>query len=507
MQFSLNKPKQRAGVLRIGAILFIVAGLLSFADDAHATTLYGSVDSSVLSSSIPDNAVQKLGQFTGGETIDAIAFTIYKTSGGSVGSLVNFRRCNNSDYTSCSNLNGSTKETISHVGDKYVMRYELSSPQVLDASKYYALIFQKSGDDGSYGNNLAQFNGQTGGVDGSASAAITNFAFALCDDFATCDLVAPPASDTSTRIISTEPAGGSVNATSTSFVFSADGYLNEDDLNSGTQVILRVHNLYATQSNLIGPLFSGLFGSPFSTEGQEPFDETYETTLIESGDFEVNKVASVLGIGEYFMDITIRKSSGFLGLFNDTVFSTSTSFLVATTTAFGQFSEVINASIASTTEALSNGIDACSWTGDFDFFGCLYSLAIVLFIPDPSGLNQMFDDLKSEALDSFPLGYITDFFSIVSTSTIGTLTPFSATVPTILPGAGSHISLDITNGFDWLLNSTTGPFISPEASTTVTFYEYTSTYWEILVYVLAGLYILRRILGSHLVPHIGKPHN
>jgi len=173
---------------------------------------------------------------------------------------------------------------------------------------------------------------------------------------------------------------------------------------------------------------------------------------------------------------------------------------VATSTTFGEFQEIISNSVSSTTQALANGIDACSWTGNFDFFGCLYSLAVVLFIPDTAGLNNMFDTMKQDVLYSFPLGYVTDFIDIMSTSTVGTLSVLDLHTPAALGFGSNHMRLDLAHSLDWILYSTSTIFSSAESTTTQNFYQVTSYYWRIILYVLAGFYIIGRILGSHIIP-------
>jgi len=508
MNFIPTKPKQRAGVLRLGAALLIVAGLSAAANEAHAAVLYSQSDISTQSDfRTRDAFIQRRFVLTSNLVIPANSYFTYKTSAGSCpGAALQFY---DSPFNSGS-LVGQFNASASYDAGNETCTYGNGAGNfTLLSGQNYDILMPNEGDGVAlYGSPDILWNGSFG--EGQSSGGWTvdyddpfvgSLGFTVCDS-SPCE-IPPFISDTTTRVISTVPAGGSVNATSTSFVFTIDGYLNADDLNSGSEVVFRVHNLYTAQSFLVGPLFSGLFGSPFPTEGQEPFDETYSTSLIELGDFEVNKVASVLGIGEYFMDVTIRKSSGFLGLFHDTLFATSTSFLVATSTTFGEFQEIISNSVSSTTQALANGIDACSWTGNFDFFGCLYSLAVVLFIPDTAGLNNMFDTMKQEVLYSFPLGYVTDFIDIMSTSTVGTLTVLDLHTPAALGFGSNHMRLDLAHSLDWILYSTSTIFSSAESTTTQNFYQVTSYYWRIILYVLAGFYIIGRILGSHVIPTMG----
>jgi len=102
------------------------------------------------------------------------------------------------------------------------------------------------------------------------------------------------------------------------------------------------------------------------------------------------------------------------------------------------------------------------------------------------------------------LGYLTDAISILATSTVGSLTAIDAYVPSVLPGGGSHIRLDITGAFDSTLNATTSIYKNSSASSTQTFYQITSYYWNLLIYIALAIFLLSRILGSHIIGRIGN---
>jgi len=91
---------------------------------------------------------------------------------------------------------------------------------------------------------------------------------------------------------------------------------------------------------------------------------------------------------------------------------------------------------------------------------------------------------------------------IFTSSTTSALPVLSATVPSGIVGTGSHIDLDLNHSLDFILNADIGSFSNESASSTKTFYEFTSRYWDIMVYMALAFYILRRILGGHLIPHI-----
>jgi len=112
-------------------------------------------------------------------------------------------------------------------------------------------------------------------------------------------------------------------------------------------------------------------------------------------------------------------------------------------------------------------------------------------------ISNALDELKSDLLYMWPLGYYTDFFYYFETETgTSSLVVIDTQIPQGLPCAGCTIYLDATNGLDMLLNATTGQFaLVGEPTENQTFYEITSPYWNKIMVVLVILYIVGRILG------------
>jgi len=180
-------------------------------------------------------------------------------------------------------------------------------------------------------------------------------------------------------------------------------------------------------------------------------------------------------------------------------------FSVGTTTESG----FVEQSIASSTQArideqfFSSGYsrEACTpLSGEFSIVDCI----LLLFIPDADYTAQKVGELTNTVTNSWPIGYITDFVQIISTTTVGTLIPIDAVIPAGIPGAGSTVTLDLTNVLDPLLNASTSSFVNSSAPSTETFFEITNHYWEIVCYLLAVLYIIGRVMGSHIFGHTGK---
>jgi len=198
--------------------------------------------------------------------------------------------------------------------------------------------------------------------------------------------------------------------------------------------------------------------------------------------------------------------SNYYGLFGNIFQITQTSyFSVGTTTESGHIQQSI---ASSTQESLSDiflasgySVNACSpLSGDFSIIDCV----ILLFIPDSDLTATKVGEMSDIVSNSWPIGYITDFVSIISTSTAGTLTPIDAIVPPGIPGAGTHVTLNLTGVLDPLLNATTSQFTNASANSTDTFFEITNYYWTIVCYLLVVLYLIGRLMGSHIFGHTGK---
>jgi len=126
-----------------------------------------------------------------------------------------------------------------------------------------------------------------------------------------------------------------------------------------------------------------------------------------------------------------------------------------------------------------------------------------LFVPNGDQYTEMIQDIKDNALTHFPLGYVTDFVTKLSTTTVGSLTVLDITIPNGMVGTGSNLTLDLTGVLDDILNATSSVFSgsNPETDSTETFFEITNYYWKIICYLGAVLYMLRRIFGTHVIPH------
>jgi len=307
--------------------------------------------------------------------------------------------------------------------------------------------------------------------------------------------------DNSTHIISLDPADGFVatsTGSTTDVVWNYVYNINEEDIGTAFSVLVTLHNI--DQNVLLSTIFS--------EDDIIVYDFVATTSGIGGG-----SGFFTLKNGNYRIKAELSKTLFGLRIPFQTPYDTrSNQFIVGSSTFIGRLSQNSYSSLnglyanASSTASYSYNLNTCNpFTGSpstlflntaFDVGTC----AGVLFIPDQGLLNDSLDSLKENVLNRFPLGYVTDFVSIVATTSTSSLTVIDAYTPSVLPGGGSHIRLDLAGVFDTMLYATTSKYANVSASSTRTFYEITSDYWKIIVYVTAFLYILGRIVGTQSVP-------
>jgi len=164
-------------------------------------------------------------------------------------------------------------------------------------------------------------------------------------------------------------------------------------------------------------------------------------------------------------------------------------------TSFESANSLFSSTSATSTQFLQG---SCNVLSGFSVMNCL----AFLFVPDSGQMDRTIRNFRDNVATHFPLGYVTDFVSIISTSTVGSLTVIDATVPSVLPGHGSRITLNLAGVFDSVLYATSGPFIGSGASSTATFYDVTSYYWRMFLYIMAVFFIVSRLAGSHVIPRL-----
>jgi len=309
------------------------------------------------------------------------------------------------------------------------------------------------------------------------------------------------------RIKAVIPEHNATISTTTPELISASIYINPIDFNGETGWG-DITNLKLRQTITLvnAPVLGNIWGGTGDWVAQQSNTIVYEYDIDSSGHsvYSTTTTFSQEGQRQLKTEILIGQSSVFDLIFGENIFLASTTyFTVGGYTTGDAITQSISDSFNELSGVASTTVDnlsiACNpFSGNFDIVICFYRL----IVPDSQTATALFQETYDMVFSRAPLGYFTDFISIMSTSTVGTLTLIDATIPTGMVGSGKQITLDITNVFDFVLDSTTTPlFNSANASSTETFFVQTNRYWTIIVSILFVLYLMRRLLGSHIIPH------
>lgn len=143
-------------------------------------------------------------------------------------------------------------------------------------------------------------------------------------------------------------------------------------------------------------------------------------------------------------------------------------------------------------------LSSCNLVSGFNGVNCLTAL----FIPSSAGITEQWNLLYNGFLTMFPIGYVTDFVSILSNSATTSIPVIDTTIPVGVVGAGSHIKLDLSHSIDYVLYAKASDY--GFGTSTQSLYDITSYYWDLVVYALTGFYLIRRIIGSHIIGDLSK---
>lgn len=299
--------------------------------------------------------------------------------------------------------------------------------------------------------------------------------------------------DDSTRIVSLTPENGDVLPSGTPVTFNAHLYINPQDVGNVIKLNISLRNI--DQNVLLLGDFSSETYQIFFGVATTTGDWYYSTDIIlADGNYRFNVEAD--SCVSAFNTCLIQVPFLGIHLFENTQFIVGTSTFIGNISqnSFAQIGNIFASSTATSTSALSR--TCYPFSGNFDTIQCVS----FLIIPDAGYLSDTLENFRTNVSTHFPLGYITDLYSILATTTIGELDVIDATLPFF---GNPHIRLDLNNVLDPILNATTSQFFNGDiASSTETFYSVTSFYWDILVYTMTVFYIIGRILGSHLIPKI-----
>lgn len=316
---------------------------------------------------------------------------------------------------------------------------------------------------------------------------------------------------TSTRFFNEVPLSNSTTSAPVTLEF--DYYINSDDVMQSSLVgdgyyydCMRVAVTYGTVSSGIPTDNTYSFCPNFTgTDHDIPWFAMDQVTHFSQELLD----ASSTYIGDVFVSVSLFQQSHqrnfkivpFFDLNSD---DSTWNFAIGSytlpdgifaTSSFGGFGYSA-AAVAKYCSPIGTDISTLFLNTDFSASDCV----TLLFVPNGTLIGQYVKSAKDPILTHFPLGYVSDFISTVSTTSTTTLTVIDAYVPGVLPGANSHIHLDLYRVIDPLLNATTSVFVNSSASSTQTLYQITLPYWRTLVYVLAVFYIISRVLGAGLIP-------
>lgn len=313
------------------------------------------------------------------------------------------------------------------------------------------------------------------------------FAFQLCNSSCDEDFIE---NEYTTRFISIDPSFEEYVSTTTTI--GAQVYINADDYEDGMYLSMSFTN---QTLSLVGGSALDAFNSANNT-GQEiklPLsvglnNVSTSTTFLSAG--RTNGTWKVIS-PSFFGTLPII---GFLFPTNN-VIATTSYFYIGYKSGLDSAVDLGGASLSeyilTGTTTGANTILNCSNLLSGGITPCITSL----LIPNAVTLQNDFTRLRDGFLSVWPLGYVSRLIEIFLDTATSSIPVFSATIPNGIVGAGSTISLDLNHSIDYVLNATSYPY----SATSSTFYETTSFYWNIIVYVLLGLYILRRVIGSHII--------
>jgi len=299
--------------------------------------------------------------------------------------------------------------------------------------------------------------------------------------------------DLSTHIETITPNDSSTIATSSSYTIGSTGAINSTDFNYKSKLKIHLENSANSFKQCADVICAGIASNAVTRD--------FEYDLTTASPYSYSSTTIGLPIGTYYMHTTIVTGNFcFLGICvtTKTLTASSTSFTIATTTKVDKLKEDAKTYLQTLGNTGENTFQNCG-IADFNLFTCGSDLVTWAFVPTPDALDYFANTAHDNIITHFPLGYVTDFISILATSTVGSITPIDAVLPPGIPGTGAHIRLDLSHSIDFLLNATSSTFNNESASSTETFYQITSVYWNWLIYLGTAMYMLGRIIA------VGKP--
>lgn len=242
--------------------------------------------------------------------------------------------------------------------------------------------------------------------------------------------------DTTTRFISVVPQNATTTATTTSV--GSHLYVNENDYDSDIYLRVMLENQSSVYCFATGVALDFQKCNQSGSFGLSRW--TVDFPLV-SGDNDVSTTSPQLMLGRWTAKYVVYDPR-FFGVWNDVLISTTTSFLVSTSTSIDLVLQDVRASLASTSQ---DYFSSCNPISNWDFMKCLSGATTFLFIPQSNDIQETVDSLYNDFLTRFPVGYITRFVSILR-STASTTPPaisytFGSSSPQMLQGLTYSIQI------------------------------------------------------------------
>jgi len=333
-------------------------------------------------------------------------------------------------------------------------------------------------------------------------------------DFSSCTLIGAfsynnvtgEITDNATTLYTLTPAGGSVLATSTTNTLGYTGYLLESDLNEASSVYFHIENSACRLNGDCRGRSDPDEGALKAGSGSG----IYFTRLVyldNSGHFSWSTTTQGLPIGTYYVTANIMKGGvciiGFCFNTRDVLYSTTTSFIISTTTKADKLITENDALRAALTRE-GTAFEHCG-ISDFDLLQCGKDFLLLALIPSDEAMKHNFDLLKDGAFSYFPLGYIRRFVTVFTATTTADLPVLSYTFPSV-PAIPVSLQGETLSFDPWDSMSSTSPILSIESygDNPQTFWGITMPYIDKLIYLILVLKIVSELVGIAFLPTTGS---
>lgn len=253
-------------------------------------------------------------------------------------------------------------------------------------------------------------------LSGTGAYYADNFSFATDADYDELEL-------DSTRVISVAPVtrNGSLTATSTEMITSVTGFVNEDDYVEGMKVTITAFRLSSVQqTSMVMAWENATNTAPHRYNVSFDIDASGEfnfSTTVDTSEFILGTYSIVAEIvyplqTNNFLQSTWQTLMSALERANGTQPAMSPiryvdRFIIAEAT---WYDDLVTQVTGERDMALSK-LDSCNpFDSEFDIIDCL----LLLVLPTPSDLAEIWDRLYTDLFTKVPFGYITRFVEIMS---------------------------------------------------------------------------------------------